>query len=242
MRDKLAFIHFGKAGGNYVNSYLHQILKFGKINSWHRNSIILCESGNFNRDWTEEELLNFVNLRFEKPVYVHNHHNNWSHKTVNKYNDNGWFTFMFIRDPRDVICSLYFFAHKLIKECKATPLGSDGTLAGHLPQNSFETPDVTKLTLDEFVRAVTTNPKLRIFWKLPAYVKLIQYVQEMNDSNFGAFCSEVLNHAYTPREHLNVTENRGYNFYLSSGRIDKSTDTILTNTSEFNEYKEYLDI
>ena len=33
---------------------------------------------------------------------THNHHINWTKKSVKKFNDHGWLTFMFIRNPKDI--------------------------------------------------------------------------------------------------------------------------------------------
>ena len=240
MNHKLAFIHFGKAGGSYINFYLRKKIKIDEINSWHPNSLITCEAGNWKRDWTEKELLEISNFEPTSPTVVHNHHNNWTAKAVHEFNSKEWLTFMFIRDPRDIICSLYFYAHRLINDDKPTPLGPVGALAGHLPPGTFIAPDVTKLNLDKFVYDLATNDQLKIFWKLPSFTGSISYVREMSDENFGKFCKDILNFEYFPINHINTTQNKGYKYYLNSGEISSNTYQVLIDTPEFNEYKEYL--
>ena len=136
---------------------------------------------------------------------------------------------------------LYIFLHtNLSKTVLLHPLGSDGTLAGHQSKNAFETLDVTSLTLDEFVFRLSTIDQLKVFWRLPKYISLIQYVREMNHNNFGHFCKNRLNHSYTPREYTNTSENKGYQVYLESGDISQSTNELLLASAEYNEYRNYL--
>ena len=112
---KLAFIHFGKAAGVYTQHYIREQV-FPRIKHFHSwwNFEDLHEFNykpkrRLNRDWKEEELLQIADADVEEAI-AHNHHINWTKESVKKFNDKGWLTFMFIRDPKDIMCSLYFWA------------------------------------------------------------------------------------------------------------------------------------
>ena len=106
---KLAFIHYGKAAGVYTQHYIREhVLPHAKhFNSWWDFNHI--DKRGLNRDWTQEELLKIAEADVEEAL-THNHHINWTKESVKKFNDHGWLTFMFIRNPKDIMCSLYFWA------------------------------------------------------------------------------------------------------------------------------------
>jgi hypothetical protein len=240
-RDRVAFVHFGKCGGVYINRYLISQVFLPKEyilnNSWWKHN----QSGEpLGRDWSEEELLKLKNHKPFKRSYVHNHHNNWSKKVVSAYGNAGWFTFSFIREPKDLICSLYFFAKDMLENSGNTPIGPNGILAGCQHYEKFKALDPGEMTLDEFMIEMLSEEQ-QIFWKLPDYIELITYVRQLNHENFGDFLSKYFHHEYIPKERVNKSSNKGYKFYKENGLISQETEKKFNSHPEYAKYLKYLD-
>ena len=242
-KRNLAFIHFGKCAGVYINKYLiNNILideGYRLNNSWWKYN---QENKSLKRDYTEKELLKIMRqgYRSKKPFYVHNHHNNWNEQLIRRYSKLDWLTFMFIREPKDLICSLYFFAKDMIKGVNKTPIGPNGVLAGYQHYDTFAPLDPNKLTLDEFILEML-SPEQQIFWKLPDYVNKINYVKEFNSENFEKFLYKFFRHQYKPNEPVNKSSNKGYRFYKENGLISEETEKKFNSHPEYAKYLEYLD-
>ena len=224
-KKKAAFVHYGKAGGVYVNNYLRAYLLkgAGEINSWN------CKGENLKRDWSEEELLSFVDQGSFQSTWVHNHHINWTKKAIQEYNKQEWLTFTFIRKPEEVLCSLWNYVRTKTKGHDAF-----GVLY-----------DVSLKSLDEFIDTLLSigdsYVDMKNLWVLPDYIDELDYVAEMNDKNFGYFCEKYFGHDYIPQRRRNESANKGYQFYRDSGEISDKTHEKLMIHPEYIQYKKYLD-
>jgi hypothetical protein len=147
---------------------------------------------------------------------------------------------MFIREPKDLICSLYFFAKDMIEGVGKTPIGPNSVLAGYQHYDAFTPLDPNKLTLDEFILEML-SPEQQIFWKLPDYVNKINYVKEFNSENFEEFLYKFFRHRYKPDEPVNKSSNKGYKFYKENGLISEETEEKFNSHPEYAKYLEYLD-
>ena len=215
----LAFVHFGKAGGQYVSKYI--LRNFGKghvaLNSF---------TAGLNRDWSKAELEVIASKVFHKEnnYFVTNHHLNFGPRLIQIFNDFGWGTFCFVRDPRDVIVSLYFYGKKLIKQgkdCAGSPCHPAGVLAGHLPKDSYLPPDVMKISLNEFCHQMIKRPELNRFWFIPEWLSGVDFIAPINDSNLSRFFGEKFDHEYKPSKRVNVSGSKGYAAYCKNGEISK---------------------
>jgi len=250
---KTAFVHFGKCAGVYVNKYIRRNVLTDAFyyNTWEENNPIWQNiyGGNLRRDWTETELNQIAKGEFNTNIipvreyqFAHNHHNSWSENSIRTFKDNNWFTFMFLRNPKDLICSLYFFGKKLLaKENGSTPIGPEGALAGHLPPNSFEPVDVYNLTLDEFFERMIIDSNQHIFWKLPDYIDELDYVAEFNDKNFAYFLEKYYDHPYLKQKKENVSANKGFDFYYQNGKISQKNKEKIESDPDYKKYFNYLD-
>lgn len=238
---KLAFIHFGKCAGVYIQHYIRsQVFPHMKhFNSWwdfnYKNERALT------RDWTEEELLQVAESNVEEAL-AHNHHINWTKESVKKFNDNDWLTFMFIRNPKDIICSLYFWAQSQWDRWKPEDKNSQGLrkpLTEELMYMSGQD-NPYNISLDEFVRGMMSGEGAQRLWVLPDYVDDIQHVAEFNNKNFSSFLLENFQHLYSPEPRKNASKNKGYRAYLNCGEISEETDLMLENHPEYERYSKYL--
>jgi len=188
INQKLAFIHYGKSAGVYVQTYLrmHVMPNVGHFNSWWDFSE--TNTRKLYRDWTKEELLEIAATTTESGL-AHNHHVSWCSKTVKSFNDNGWLTFMFVRDPRDTLCSLFFWSKNQRKKFEHKN-GDEALLAHPLKEEILKMSgknDADKVSLDEFVNFFSKSESGDLLWKLPDYTDQKQQVAEFSDVNFGIF-------------------------------------------------------
>ena len=237
---KLAFIHFGKCAGVYVQYYLRNYVtpNIKHFNSWwdfgEKNK------RNLERDWTKEELLEIAELDTETG-FAHNHHIGWCTKTVQAFKDNGWFTFTFLRDPRNVICSLYFWSQRQHRRWKPDELhgGLREPLRGEILNMSGQT-DPHKISINDFFKFFTITEGAQNLWILPDYINDLDYVAEFTDKNFERFLKKYFLHDYVPLEKMNTSQSKGYKHYCDNGNISKDTQHLIETHPEFLRYKQYL--
>ena len=243
---KVAFIHYAKAGGVYINAHIYKkALKnktYQNYNSWRKNDF--CEKP-LRRDWTEKELLEICKKNGNEDfIIAHNHHNGWSKKIISEFKKEGWFTFCFLRNPKDILCSLYFFSKQSKERTSYSAVGPLGAIAGHLSPESFEAIDERDISLDEFIRKMVENPKLHRFWKLPSYIDDLDFVGKISNENIKICFKKAFgydykrNYSVIPR--LNTTENKGYDHYFRNGTISKKSTALLRSHPEFKNYRKYL--
>jgi len=244
--NKVAFVHFGKCGGSYMKAYMGKNflkpLKYTIFDSW----FMAGKERSLGRDWTEEELINFFNSGDER-VFVHNHHFSWSKKTIRYANDKGFLTFMFVRNPKDVLCSLYWWAKDRIAAGKQNPLhdpdGKEFQQAEGF--DSAFSSKVLDISLDEFVRTfidIKNKEGAGKLWNLPDFVDDIEYVAELNEKNISYFFNKYFGHFYQPMPRLNTSQNKGYKYYLNNGDISEETNKLIDNHPEYIKYSKYMNI
>jgi hypothetical protein len=238
---KLAFIHFGKAAGVYIQHYIREQVfpRMKHFNSWwdfnYKNKRALT------RDWTEEELLEIADANVEEAL-THNHHINWTKESVKKFNDNGWLTFMFIRNPKDIMCSLYFWAQSQWDRWDSEDKSAQALrepLTEELKYISGQD-NPYNVSLDDFVRGMLSGKGAQYLWVLPDYIDDIQHVAEFNDKNFGSFLLDNFQHLYAPLRKRNISKSEGYKAYLDRGEISKETHSMVESHPEYKRYLKYL--
>lgn len=238
---KLAFIHFGKAAGVYIQHYIREQVfpRMKHFNSWwdfnYKNKRALT------RDWTEEELLEIADANVEEAL-THNHHINWTKESVKKFNDNGWLTFMFIRNPKDIMCSLYFWAQSQWDRWDAEDKSAQvlrEPLTEELKYISGQD-NPYNVSLDDFIRGMLSGKGAQYLWVLPDYIDDIQHVAEFNNNNFGSFLLDNFQHLYCPMKKRNTSKSEGYKTYLERGEISKETHSMVENHPEYKRYLKYL--
>ncbi|MCW8930260.1 MAG: hypothetical protein OQL19_08500 [Gammaproteobacteria bacterium] len=256
MVQKVAFIHYAKAAGRFIDYYLKNHVfenkndniteqQFKTFNSWISPFYL-------KRDWNEEELLQLANNRYSAQYptpdqirthyqyyshdylskqYVHNHHHNWTLKSIQSFRRNGWFTFMFIREPSDLLCSLWTWAQ-------------NSSLENKKPEAVIQPVWLIDLSLDQFIQEIIGRPEFKVFYALPDYVNEIDYVAEFTEENFRQFLLENFQHEYKPeitgQEFRFSSKNPGYEAYKSQGLISDETDKMINNNVEVQRVREYF--
>lgn len=240
---KIAFVHFGKCAGSYVRVYIKdnflEPLNYNNVDSW------LPSFRDMNRDWNDEELEGFMNSAEEK-MFIHNHHFGWNKRMMEMAKERNFLTFCFIRKPKDLLCSLYWWGKEKVAEGKQNPLYDPN---GHEFEegegfDSVFSTSAMDLTLDKFIN-VFADPKNKEgcgkVWNLPDWIDEIEYVAEFNDKNFSHFLNKYFHHYYVPVKKINISSNKGYKYYYDNGLISEETHEMLNNHPEVIRYKNYLD-
>ena len=215
---KVAFIHYGKTAGVYINEYMKDRVfrPYKKYLSWHKN---LNPFGVKGRDWTQKELGSIAETDDEYAL-TSNHHIEWSLGSVKKFKDNNWFMFTFLRRPEELLCSLYHWSKENNIKLSASP-------APKSLEQIFE----YAVNYEDFGR----------LWKLPNYIHKLDYVAEFNDKNFGNFLLNSFGEEYEPREKLNVSKNKGFDYYRENGEISEKAISRLFEHPEYLKFSKYLD-
>ncbi len=243
MAEKVVFVHFAKTAGRYVNYYLTEHVfrsstldlaeqNYKLYNSWFRGI-------GLQRDWNDRELIQLANNRhpLQSPTpeqirihharwrhnyldrqYVHNHNYTWSRRSLREFRHNGWFSFMFLRDPPELLCSLWTWAKKAIAD-------------GAAPATVLNPVWLIDRSLNEFVEIIITDRQFDYLYALPDYVDEIDHVTEFTDGNFRGFLWEYFDHEYQPQavdegRHF-ASGNPGYSAYRSRGEISDEVHQLL---------------
>ncbi len=256
MPRKIAFIHNAKVAGRYIDYYLRSHIfenkekklteqQYKVFNSWGKPFFL-------GRDWTESELLQLANNRFsmQQPTpeqvkdhhqhwthnyldkqYVHEHDYSWTEKSIRQFRSNGWFTFMFIREPAEKLCSYWTWAREMVAD------GSD-------PEKIIRPARLVDLSLDAFFRETLGTPGFPSLYALPDYTDDIEYVAEFTKENFSRFLRDQFNHDYrpelVPQQKRFASSNPGYAVYRNQGLISDTTHDLLQKHPEIQKIRKRL--
>jgi len=214
MKRKIAFVHFGKCAGVKTNKLFKRACAKKNIPVYTWDTPI----PNIERDWSNIELKLLSDL---EKGYVHNHHVSWSKENIQLYNKKGWETFTFLRNPKDLICSLYFWSRKVLEEKGESPLKGN--------------PTESSGTLDEFVRSIVSEESKnmrRLFIPQPYIWSEVKHVATFSEDKlwdllktFGLY-DEDLDDLWRGAK-ANVSGNKGWDHYVDVGLISgKSVDAV----------------
>lgn len=231
---KIAFIHFGKCAGVKTNELFKQacVLKgipvydwaFGERTPWSHESCcnaIACPDG-IGRDWSSVELNLMSGLG---SGYVHNHHISWSANDIVLYNERGWETFTFLRNPRDLLCSLYFWSRKINPSpLKGNPTDSTGTL-------------------DEFLRSIVreeSKSMWRLFMPEPYMMARVKHVARFSEDamwglvkKLGLYEESLFDTWHNHK--ANASGNKGWDHYIESELISEETADLVSRRLDHGE-------
>lgn len=250
---KYAFVHMAKCGGSYVKAYLTNVVLAPFID----HNQILQPHVEFNTEQISE-IVDEANRRdLTENQWIRFHQNSVDLKTIEKLNDSGWETFTFLRDPRDLICSLYFFSSRKTAKTTITngevsytnflAMSPSSGIAGHGNSGEWDINDidVRKLSLNDFIINIVENEKLHVYWKIPEYIEAVKYIDEMSHDNLGKFINKAIDpdHIYSPIPiGKNSSANKGYKFYCNNGDISKEAQRLIEDHPEYIKYSEYMKI
>lgn len=226
--NKLLFIHTPKTAGQYVTSYMRQTLKYQFILpnqplNKTRKTIWYDFDAEELRTIAETASMTYIDTHFFTPFPGGNNQPNkidWATSDqeitdlLQLFKNNGWFTFSFVRDPKEQLCSLYFFGRDNYKSTNFTWL-----LAAE--------------SLDDFIKRYKGEAPIPKFWDQ------LDYVDEFSDTNFNEFLT-LFGHRHIKLKHKNASSNRGFKFYYELGMISQEAVELIeasTTNKIFNDIK-----
>ena len=251
---KYAFVHMAKCGGTYVKTYLNTVI----LNPCTEHIPEGKSKDNPHLEFRKDQVLKVIDevdkTNLTENQWMRFHQNSVDLEVVEKLNDFGWETFTFLRDPRDIISSLYFFSKRRIsKEEDGEKIGYTNFLAmapwsgiaGHQESDQWELDkvDVRKVSLNDFAKELIENEKLHIFWQVPEYIDSIKHVDKMNHENLGKFINKVIDpqHVYAPMPiGENPSNNKGFKHYVNTGEISKEVVDLVEGCEKIKRYDKWL--
>jgi hypothetical protein len=206
-KQKVAFIHLPRTGGSYLLSFLYENAKHLQMhNSWIK----------LNRDWTSNELLKLVN----KKGFVHNHAYSWKEDVFYEFKKKKWFTFLILRNPKDQLCSEYFFSKEYPE------LAQLGVHAGTKYAN-----------IDDFLNSrwgFTLN-------RIPKFHKDIDYINLFKPpESINYLVKRVAGITHNSQSPILKTSNKGFDYYYNKNLIKDDTKIKIESSDYYQLYLEII--
>jgi hypothetical protein len=181
---KLAFVHIMKTGGTTVNNAL------GSIANRHGYRLN-TPAANF-----EPEAIAEIANGPEWNQYLHAHADSWTEDIADEFIDNGWRLVTFIRNPPDVLASMWRYAITV------------DAIEGDFPFDRY---------LNE-----RFDDQEDPCWRIPEWWEKIHDVHAFSEASLAEFIKSAFNADWKPRR-LNASGSYGFAHYLSLGMIEPDT-------------------
>jgi hypothetical protein len=187
---KLLFLHIVKTGGTTANNAFSRVLR-------RRRYFMHVMDGEKANDFSEAQLEQIATAPgFDQ--YCHCHIGAMSEDLHDLFRANGWFSVCFIRNPADLLCSLFHYTKKL-------------------------RPDDAR-TIDEFIDERISAPESEdAFWQLPPWHEKISCVRVFTAARLRSFLNVYLNEENAKVRTLNPSGSLGFGHHCSTGEIKTST-------------------
>jgi hypothetical protein len=208
IKNKVLFLHKPKTAGSYISRYFHKNdLSLVYLDGWKYHG----------RDWNRQELTWLANTNIHKCVSIvaHQHSNSIEEAQFDEFMANGWFSFMFMREPEEVIASWYHF---LIDMNETAP-----------SYNSPSWKTAQELSLDQFILNMVEYDEV---WRMSSYWRDIDWLGLPTDEHFENLFN-IIGIPYTKTAEANVSSNRGYYTYREEGLISDQTHKKLITSDEY---------
>lgn len=211
IKSKVLFIHKPKTAGTYISNYFRSAVK-------NLLPLIYLDGWMYKaRDWNDDELAYMAKTDLYKCVdlVLHQHSNFLPEIQFKELKNNGWWSFMFMREPQDIMTSWYHFLNDI-------------------PPNSaaYQTPAwqaAKNLTLDQFICHLFVYDEV---WSLPSYWEEIDWIGLPTEANFEELFG-LIGMQYVKRDKSNTSTNKGYQYYRESGEISDKTHETLIATDQY---------
>ena len=211
---KLLHVHIPKVAGQYLIGYFYHYLGYDIVGSWDieelstflgRDNIVVTSESLLPEEYGWGET-----ITEHKPGTLDR-----TLEIIDEFKRAGFFSFAFVRDPREVLCSLYRYCwdQESDYEWKAIHHG----VMSHDTLNSF-----------------LSSTKIR---SVPTFWENLDFVAELNDHNMMRLFG-IIGHEYRPASPFNTSSNKGYRFYCDNGEISSDTQTKLDDSLDLRTFRD----
>lgn len=204
---KLFFVHFHKTGGVFFRHSIDPLLRgYRLFDSW-------TSPHSLGRDWEPEELRAHLALSdADGPLFLHQHAHNVTADDIVMAKENGWTIVMFYRDPRDIICSLYFFLQRRVMEAGVAHI---------LDEPVTELPP-----FEQFFDLMLKNPRQ---WALPWWHGMVDHLTKFSPEAVREVCVSLFGAPPPALERKNASANPGWVAVLTGdqrSRLENHPDFV----------------
>lgn len=222
---KLFNIHIPKTAGQYLLKYLDNKLNYRILCTFDLDELKKFQNEQGDVVVTSESLLP-KEYGWGEAITVHKPED--THKTIEiikNFKSCGFFSFVFVRDPREVLCSLYRYcwdrqdrldSTKQVKMADIWRKTHHGIMAHK--------------TLDSFL--ISTNLR-----SVPSFWEELDFTAEFNVKNMTRLV-EIIGDKYQPEIPINTSTNKGYKFYCDNGEISLKSQEKLDNSIDLKIFRE----
>lgn len=208
--NKFAFIHVPRTAGTYVRQYFQYKGVADKACLQMLDSWIL----KLEREWTDDELCLIAEGKLwgqkGDRFFVHNHVWGYTERSIRKLKKNGFITFSFLRDIRDVLCSCWYYYLKHKDEFNVIWHNEKEYSAKKLSEAK---------DINEGLMAFLTDLDLIHYWRLPKWFNELNIIIPWSDDNFSWFLKNYFNFDYVPTEKSHTSSNPGWNYLVKENMI-----------------------
>lgn len=196
---KILYLHIVKSGGTTVNQCIAQTCN-------RRGYFIHRLDDDSKHDFSKEQLERIAEMpAFDQ--YAHSHMGVFDEALHAKFRKHGWFTVCLVRNPADLLCSL-FHATK------------------GLPED---------MDLNRFILEVLDGDDSH--WRIPEWFEKISFCRLFYAGRIRSFLQTFLNERHRSVPALNPSGSRGFAHYLLTGEIEPSTAKKLLKHKQAELYR-----
>jgi len=196
---KILYLHIVKSGGTTANQVLAQTCN-------RRGYFVHRLDDDAKHDFSREQLEEIAKFpKFDQ--YAHAHIAVFDEQLHSLFRQNGWFTICLVRNPADLLCSLFHFTKDL-------PEGMD---------------------LNNYIAEVLEGEDSS--WHIPAWFQDISFCRLLSSARIRSFCETFLNERLEHVPLLNQSGSKGFAHYLVTGAIKTKTVKALLNHEQTKRFQ-----
>jgi hypothetical protein len=239
----ILFLRVPKCGSTYTRKHLvDEVVRPKKRVIWARQDRDKVAWQDFRRTQLEESVGQknaFISTEYFAPLGTtyNRFAPHWSpeqarsreeaDEVLQKFKDAGWFIFSFIREPGDLICSMYHYGKDTPATTKRWYCNHNGSI-----DHNFYWYNPAE-SLDQFIgRDPIPLPHLHFNWRE------IDYIKPFSAEAYRDFCREYFDTDVADLSPKNKSSNKGYSHYCAEQKISLENQRRIRESSyaaTFNE-------
>lgn len=226
---RLLYAHIPKTGGVTVTQTLRRNV-FDVFHDGHKN-----ERGH----WVELPDAAKVLSRPETPgvfELAHKHHFKWSREELELAIEHGWRTASFLRNPLDLLCSMFHYFRRELADGKTHPYPpwSENKEHGRADMS---------MSIATFFWCALRETGLRETWELPEWFDdLVQQKMPFSPTALRIWIRRTWLIDVGEPSRLNASANQGFQYYMDNGFFGEKVNGFIRNHAKLHEYAQYVPV